>query len=182
MMSRRSLITSGAVAAGALGLPRSAASAAAQAAVPPSIAALTSMRTGVTPITRDERRGRIEKARRLMAEHKIDALMLTGGTSLVYFSGIQWGLSERLFALVVPKAGEPFVVCPAFEEERAREQFATSPVHAARPTCGPGKSTRARTSGSRRGSRTAASAPASWASKKRCGSCSSTAWRRRRRP
>ena len=85
------------------------------------------MRDQATPITADERRGRVEKARRLMAEHKIDALMLTGGTSLVYFSGIQWGCSERLFALVIPKAGEPFVVCPAFEEDRAREQFATSP-------------------------------------------------------
>ena len=53
--------------------------------------------------------------------------MLTGGTSLVYFSGIRWGLSERLFTLVIPKSGEPFVVTPAFEEERAREQFATSP-------------------------------------------------------
>jgi Xaa-Pro dipeptidase len=85
------------------------------------------MKGQATPITADERRGRVEKARRLMAEHKIDALMLTGGTSLVYFSGIQWGLSVRLFSLVVPKSGEPFVVCPAFEEDRAREQFATSP-------------------------------------------------------
>ena len=63
-----------------------------------------------------------------MAEHKIDALLLTGGTSLVYFSGMRWGLSERLFALVVPSSGEPFVVCPAFEEDRAREQIATGPL------------------------------------------------------
>jgi Xaa-Pro dipeptidase len=127
MISRRSLITSGAMAAGALGLTRHADEAAAQSAAAPSIAALKPMRDGVVPVSRDERRGRVEKARRLMGEHKIDALMLTGGTSLVYFSGIQWGLSERLFTLVIPKAGEPFVVCPAFEEDRAREQFATSP-------------------------------------------------------
>lgn len=125
MLSRRSLITSGALATGALALPRMADEAAAQTA--PSIAALKPMRDGVVPISRDERRGRVEKARRLMAEQKVDALMLTGGTSLVYFSGIQWGLSERLFTLVIPKSGEPFVVTPAFEEERAREQFATSP-------------------------------------------------------
>ena len=133
MISRRSLLTSGALAAGTLATScarsDTAAPAAAPAgdALPPSIAALTSMRGPATPITADERRGRVAKARRLMAEHRIDALLLTGGTSLVYFSGIQWGLSERLFGLVVPKTGEPFVVCPAFEEDRAREQFATSP-------------------------------------------------------
>ena len=62
-----------------------------------------------------------------MAEHKIDALMLTGGTSLVYFSDIRWGVGERLFALRRPGKGEPFVVCPAFEEDRAREQIALGP-------------------------------------------------------
>ena len=30
-----------------------------------------------TPITHDERRARIENARRLMTRHKIDAIMLT---------------------------------------------------------------------------------------------------------
>ena len=126
MISRRSLITSGALAAGALATTRTA-EAEQAAPMPAPIAALTSMRGTAKPITRDERKGRVEKARRLMTEQKIDALMLTGGTSLVYFSGIQWGLSERLFSLVIPKSGEPFVVCPAFEEDRAREQFATSP-------------------------------------------------------
>lgn len=134
MISRRTLLSSAALAAGTLGPSCArtepvapAAPASTPEAVPPSIAALTSMRGPATPITADERKGRVEKARRLMAEHKVDALMLTGGTSLVYFSGIQWGLSERLFALIIPVAGEPFVVCPAFEEDRAREQFATGP-------------------------------------------------------
>jgi Xaa-Pro dipeptidase len=135
MISRRSLLSSAAAATAALGAscarsesPATVAAAAApEDGLPPSIASLTSMAGVATPITADERKGRVEKARRLMADHGIDALLLTGGTSLVYFSGIQWGLSERLFALVVPRTGEPFVVCPAFEEERAREQFATSP-------------------------------------------------------
>ena len=86
------------------------------------------MRDQASPITADERRGRIEKARRLMAERKIDALMLTGGTSLVYFSGMRWGLSERLFAMVLPVKGDAFYVCPAFEEDRAREQIAKRPA------------------------------------------------------
>ncbi|HEX9580991.1 MAG TPA: Xaa-Pro peptidase family protein, partial [Gemmatimonadales bacterium] len=97
-------------------------------ALPPSIAALQSMRHRARPIAVDERRGRVAKARRLMAESSVDALMLTGGTSLEYFTGIRWGLSERLLALVIPKSGRSFLVCPAFEEERAREQVAEGPL------------------------------------------------------
>jgi Xaa-Pro dipeptidase len=96
--------------------------------IPPSIASLTSMRGQARPITADERRARLEKARRLMREQGIDAILLTGGTSLVYYTNIRWGLSERLLALVLPVHGAPFVVCPAFEEERAREQIAEGPL------------------------------------------------------
>jgi len=99
----------------------------ADAPPPASIAALTSMRDQARPITNDERRARIEKARRLMAEHKMGALVLTGGTSLVYFTNIRWSGGERLFACVIPVKGEPFFVCPAFEEDRAREQIARGP-------------------------------------------------------
>ena len=72
--------------------------------------------------------GRIEKARRLMVAGGMDALMLTGGTSLVYFTNIQWGLSERLFSVVIPVNGQAFLVCPAFEEDRAREQLHGGPL------------------------------------------------------
>jgi Xaa-Pro dipeptidase len=96
-------------------------------AVPAPIAALSSMADRAKPITADERRGRIEKARALMAKEKIDALMLCSGTSLVYFTGMRWSGAERLFAFVLPQKGDPFVVCPAFEEDRAREQIALGP-------------------------------------------------------
>jgi Xaa-Pro dipeptidase len=95
--------------------------------LPPSLAALTSMQDQARPITRDERLARVERARRLMARNKIDALILSGGTSLVYFTNIRWGGGERLFACVIPARGEPFFVCPAFEEDRAREQIALGP-------------------------------------------------------
>jgi Xaa-Pro dipeptidase len=98
------------------------------APLPPSIAALTSMRAQATPISVDERRGRIERARRLMSESSLDAIVLAGGTSLTYFTGIRWGGSERLFAVVLPAKGEAFCVCPAFEEDRAREQLALGPL------------------------------------------------------
>src|SRR5437899_661277 len=96
--------------------------------LPPSIAALTSMRDKAKPITADERRGRIEKAKRLMGEQKIDAIILAGGTSLNYFTGIRWGNSERLFAVVIPKIGNPYIVTPAFEEDRTREQLVKGPL------------------------------------------------------
>jgi Xaa-Pro aminopeptidase len=99
--------------------------------LPPSIAALTSMKDQATPITVEERRGRLDKARRLMAEHHIDALMLTGGTSMVYFTGMQWGLSERMTAVIVPAKGNAFIVTPKFEEERTLEQARTGPLGAA---------------------------------------------------
>jgi Xaa-Pro dipeptidase len=94
----------------------------------PSIAALPPMKWLAKPITVEERRGRIERARQLMAENNLDAVLLGGGTSLVYFSNIRWWLSERFFAMLLPAKGEPFYVSPAFEEGRAREQISRGPL------------------------------------------------------
>ncbi len=128
MFSRRNFLSSAGAAAGLLAVrPGEASDAPRQAALPPSISSLTSMRDQARPITAGERRARIEKARRLMAAENIDALMLCSGTSLVYFTNIRWSGGERLFTCVVPAKGEPFFVCPAFEEDRAREQIALGP-------------------------------------------------------
>lgn len=59
---------------------------------------------------------RIEKARALMRTLGVDALLVYAGTSLRYFAGVPWGASERLVALLVTAAGDPLIVCPAFEE------------------------------------------------------------------
>lgn len=96
--------------------------------LPPSILALMSMKDEATPITVDERRQRIEKARRLMRANQLDAMLLIGGTSLVYYANISWWNSERLFALILPVEGRPFIVTPAFEEDRAREQLEKGPL------------------------------------------------------
>jgi Xaa-Pro dipeptidase len=127
MISRRGFVGSSLfLAAG--GCARTGAATTDQSDLPPSIAALQPMRDGVVPISVDERRGRVAKAQRLMTEHGIDALMLTGGTSLDYFTGIRWGLSERLFAVVIPVSGTSFAVSPAFELDRAREQLDMGPL------------------------------------------------------
>ncbi len=99
--------------------------------LPPSIAALQSMRDEAKPITAEERRARIARAQQLMAEHKLDAIVLVGGTSLLYFTGMRWGNSERLFATVIPASGKALCVCPSFEEDRAREQLNRGPLEGA---------------------------------------------------
>jgi len=96
---------------------------AAEKPLPAPIAKLKSRRAEVKSITIEERQQRLERARQLMVENKMDAIMMIGGTSLVYFTGIRWWLSERLFAMIVPAKGNPFYVSPAFEEDRAREQI-----------------------------------------------------------
>jgi Xaa-Pro dipeptidase len=95
--------------------------------LPPSLATLKSRKNEASPITREERAERIERARKLMAENRLDAIVLAEGTSLRYFTGIRWWGSERLFAFVLPARGAPFYVCPAFEEGRAREQISHGP-------------------------------------------------------
>ena len=89
--------------------------------VHPAIRALRPMTQGIVPISDDERRARMEKARRLMVENNIDAVFIEPGTSMSYYTGVRWGTSERMFALVLPARGEPAFICPAFEEARARE-------------------------------------------------------------
>jgi Xaa-Pro dipeptidase len=95
--------------------------------LPAPIARLKSRRAEAMPISVAEREQRQAKAVQLMAENKLDAIMLIGGTSLVYFTNVHWWLSERLFAWILPVKGSAFYVCPAFEEDRAREQIAGGP-------------------------------------------------------
>jgi Xaa-Pro dipeptidase len=118
---RRLLQLSSAAAVGAVAPAR----AAAPDDVPAPIAELKPMTDGVTPIGLDEHKARIARAQRLMAEAGLDAVVLAPGTSLAYFTGAEWGLSERFFGAVIPREGEPGWVTPAFEKERALEQIRT---------------------------------------------------------
>jgi Xaa-Pro aminopeptidase len=75
------------------------------------------------PITSEEYLLRQETARRYMREAGLDGIFVTGGSSLSYFTGTQWGISERLFALVFPQKGDLGWIVPAFEKGRALEQI-----------------------------------------------------------
>jgi len=89
--------------------------------LPPPVRALTTMTAGIAPIRDDERRARMEHARRLMREQGIGAILLEPGTSMEYFTGVSWWPSERPFVAVMPAEGELAYVCPGFEEARARQ-------------------------------------------------------------
>ncbi|MGZ4871693.1 MAG: M24 family metallopeptidase [Candidatus Angelobacter sp.] len=127
--SRRDFLQTAGIATVGLAQPGKAFAAQGESGVkqPEAIARLKSRKAEAQPITTAEREQRTERARQLMAENKIDAVMITGGTSLVYFTNIHWWMSERLFAIILPVKGNPFYVCPAFEEDRAREQIAGGP-------------------------------------------------------
>src|ERR1700674_4039384 len=127
MLSRRHFLQSDSLAVGATTLPALAHAIEADRSLPPAIAALRTLHGEAKPITIEERAARQEKARRLMRENNLSAILLTQGTSLAYFTGIRWEGGERLFAMVLPAKGEAFYVSPAFEEGRAREQIAQSP-------------------------------------------------------
>jgi len=76
-----------------------------------------------TPISLEERKARVAKAQRLLAENKMGALILEAGTGLNYFTGVTWWPSERTMVAVIPAKGAVKYVCPAFEEARLREQI-----------------------------------------------------------
>lgn len=88
---------------------------------PNALDELQPMTGDVLPITVEERQARIAKAQRLMAVNKIAAIVLDAGTSMVYFTGMSWGASERPMVAVIPAQGDVRYVCPAFEAERLRE-------------------------------------------------------------
>jgi len=74
----------------------------------------------VPPITPREFAQRRDALARHLAADGLDALVVEPGTTLWHFSGVEWGLSARYFALVVTAGGEDLWLVPAFEEQRAR--------------------------------------------------------------
>ena len=118
--SRRSFLKVAAGAAGAATLG-GATGCSPQSDLPAPISDLQPYPGDYTPISDEERLGRIEKAQRLMVENGIDAMFLDAGTSMFYYTGVRWGQSERMFAAIIPARGELAWVVPNFEEEKAME-------------------------------------------------------------
>src|SRR3954469_9635579 len=75
--------------------------------VPEVIRNLKPMTEGIQPITADERRGRIEKARRLMRENWLSAIGVESGSTLFDYTGPRQ-IPDSLW--ILPASGEPPVV------------------------------------------------------------------------
>jgi Xaa-Pro dipeptidase len=129
MPSRRRFLLTSAATLPALALHNTlhAQDAAPTAQLPAPILALQNRAHEAVPISPAERQHRLERARELMAQNKLAAITVTGGTTLEYFLGIPAGQSERLFAWTLPATGDAFIVCPTFEEGRVHEALTTIP-------------------------------------------------------
>ena len=134
MPSRRCFLLNAAAAAPALGLPAAFAlqtpllaqgprpvNTPDTAKLPAPIQALQDRTAEIKAISPREREERLDRARSVMKANKIDAIVITTGASLYYFTGARWGQSERLFAYVLPVAAAPFAICPALERDRFAE-------------------------------------------------------------
>jgi Xaa-Pro aminopeptidase len=114
MINRRALLATGGAGLALASLP----------AVGPAWAAapeLGSITGAITRIGPAERAARIGKAQDLMRANGIGAIVIEAGSSLDYFTGVQWWRSERLTCVVIPREGTPCVVTPFFEEPSVRE-------------------------------------------------------------
>ena len=71
--------------------------------LPEVIRNLKPMTAGIQPITADERQGRIEKARRLMRENRLSAIVAESGSTIFYYTGTR----QVPGAWILPAEGEP---------------------------------------------------------------------------
>ena len=100
-----------------------------EGALPPAIAQLPSFAGRVAPFTNAERLQRIGRAKELMEQARMGAIVLSNSTSnTLYYADITLGASERMWALVIPAKAKPFLVCPAFERDRAGEMLEGTPL------------------------------------------------------
>ncbi|MBM3929195.1 MAG: aminopeptidase P family protein, partial [Sphingomonadales bacterium] len=92
-------------------------------AAEPDLSSLRDLTTSAVPIGAAERAGRVARAQALMRANGVGAVLIEPGSSLLYFTGVRWGRSERLTAAVLPVEGEAMIVTPFFEEPSVRESL-----------------------------------------------------------
>jgi Xaa-Pro aminopeptidase len=93
-------------------------------AAEPDLSALSDITGGAVPIGPEERARRLARAQALMKANGIGAILIEPGSTMVYFTGVQWWRSERLTAAIIPVEGQPCIVTPFFEEPSVRETLA----------------------------------------------------------
>lgn len=93
-------------------------------AAEPDLSSLSNLTKDAVPIQPAERAARLARAQALMKANGIGAVLIEPGSSMIYFTGIAWGRSERLTAAILPVEGAPCVVTPFFEEPSVRQTLA----------------------------------------------------------
>ncbi|MHA6288894.1 M24 family metallopeptidase [Maricaulis sp. CAU 1757] len=79
------------------------------------LARLTPMLDACQPIAVTEIRNRLSALQARMQASGLDFVWLNAGVNLGYYTGLRWSASERLVGALIPAAGEPRYVGPAFE-------------------------------------------------------------------
>src|SRR5258708_12216439 len=86
-----------------------------QTQTPPAFPTLKPLGDRVHPITADEFHARFLRAQSLMSQTNpaFDAILVAPGTSLYYFTGIRWWLTQPLLPLIIPRPPQPILTPPA---------------------------------------------------------------------
>ncbi|RRN65399.1 Xaa-Pro peptidase family protein [Caulobacter sp. 602-1] len=111
-LGRRGFLTGAAASAAAMGAPAWARQ-----------ASVKKMTDGVALIGPAERQARLERAQALMVKLGLSAIVTEPGSSMDYFTGVQWSRSERPCLAIIPREGQVGMVVPKFEEPSIRQSL-----------------------------------------------------------
>ena len=88
----------------------------------PDFSSLAGFCEGAQPLTRDDHAAHVARLQGHMQAGGIATMIVEPGPTQFHLSGVRWWPSERAFLMIVPQAGTPWWVCPAFERDRAEER------------------------------------------------------------
>ena len=78
---------------------------------------LSAISVTTNPLPRSEFELRIDEARTLMNTFEFDAIYISAGSNLYYFTGTRWHPSERMVGAILSNTGSIDYIVPAFEKE-----------------------------------------------------------------
>lgn len=84
---------------------------------------LNDMTQGFSQFEKSTFERRCEVGSQWLNDNGFDAVYLHPGSNLFYFTGLQWGASERMVAGVLTRTGQVFYVSPAFEIDTLKDYW-----------------------------------------------------------
>lgn len=85
--------------------------------LPQSLQDLKDRRPDIHPLPVAEREQRLDLARELMKQYGLNAILVTTGASMKYFTGLDWQETDRFFGWVLPQSAAPFLIAPQMDSE-----------------------------------------------------------------